>query len=243
MVYISVLSFLNTYYIVFMKWVEDYHLFLFDFDGLLVNTEHVHYQAYVNTLSARGYVIDWSFEQFCEVAHLNATALKEALYIKFPDLDPNWDRVYAEKKANYLQLIEAGQVELMPGVAPLLEALAEKKIRRCVVTNSLQEQIDLICQKIPLLQTIPHFITREYYTHAKPSPECYLKAIALYGKAGDRIIGFEDSVRGLQALKQTSALPVLICPSNHPLIEKAMEGGSLHYESFKQMSDSGVCLR
>ena len=31
-----------------MRWISEYQLFLFDLDGLLVNTEELHYQAYKN---------------------------------------------------------------------------------------------------------------------------------------------------------------------------------------------------
>jgi beta-phosphoglucomutase len=218
-----------------MKWIHDFQLFLFDFDGLLVNTEHIHYQAYINVLAKRGFNLDWSFDRFCETAHLNAIALREALYAEFPTLDPNWDLIYGEKKRAYMELLGAGKVELMPGVGSLLKALNEADIRRCVVTNSLHEQIQLIRSQVPLLQTIPNWITREDYNKPKPDPECYLRAIELYGKKGDRIIGFEDSIRGLTALQGTPALPVLICSMRHPLLSAAAEKSALHFESFERI--------
>lgn len=225
------------------RWINAFQLFLFDFDGLLVNTEHLHYQAYINMLRIHGYDLDWSFGAFCEKAHLNAEALKEALYAKFPDLDRNWDLLYKEKKEHYLELISSGKVALMPGVEPLLQALEEAKIRRCVVTNSPLEQIALIRSKIKALQTIPKWITRENYLSPKPHPESYLRAIELYGEKGDKIIGFEDSLRGIEALKNTPALPVLICPSHHPLLEMATEGGVLHFPSFTDISEEGLKSR
>jgi beta-phosphoglucomutase len=218
-----------------MKWINDFQLFLFDFDGLLVDTEGLHYAAYVNMMAARGYKLDWTFAEYSEMAHLNQTAIREGLYAKFPDLDPNWDQLYSEKKAAYQELILAGNLKLMPGVAPLLKALKEAKIRRCVVTHSPLSQIQLIRSKLPHLNTIPNWVTREDYEKPKPDPECYLRAIQLYGKPGDKIIGFEDSVRGLQALKGTPALPVLICPSHHPLLEIALEGNVLHFETLEKI--------
>lgn len=218
-----------------MKWIHNFQLFLFDFDGLLVNTEHLHYQAYVNILDKRGYKLKLSLANFFELAHFNSTAWREALYAEIPDLEPNWEILYREKKDEYLSLLVSGRVELMPGVETLLKALDEAKIRRCVVTNSILNHIKLIRARIPILETLPKWITREDYEKPKPSPECYLKAIELYGKTGDKIIGFEDSVRGLKALKETPALPVLICPSHHPLLELATEGDVLHFESFDQI--------
>jgi HAD superfamily hydrolase (TIGR01509 family) len=220
-----------------MKWIRQFQLFLFDFDGLLVNTEHLHYQAYVNMLARRGRTLDWNFAEFCSLAHLNDTALREAIYTAFPDLEPNWDLLYEEKKQAYLNLLLSGKVELMPGVERLLKELATAGIRRCVATNSLLEQTRLISAQLPILQTIPAWITREDYTKSKPDPECYLRAIELVGQPGDRIIGFEDSIRGLRALQETPALPVLICPSHHPLLELASQGRMLHFESFEAIPE------
>jgi beta-phosphoglucomutase len=219
-----------------MNWVEQFDLFLFDFDGLLVDTESLHHQAYIKALAGRGYHLDWSFSEFCSFAHLHATALQEALYAKWPHLDPDWDSFYAEKKKAYLDLLLHGHVQLMPGVAALLSALASKNIRRCVVTHSPQAQIDQIRSRLPPLQTIPHWITRHHYQHPKPHSECYLKAIELYSHPNDRIVGFEDSIRGWQALKQTSAESWLICSSHHPLLPQALAQGARHAESFESFS-------
>lgn len=218
-----------------MNWIRDFQLFLFDFDGLLVDTEGLHYAAYVKMMARRGYKLDWSYAEYSGLAHLNNTAIREGLYAKFPDLDPNWDQVYEEKKEAYLELLASGKLKLMPGVEPLLKALEIANIRRCVVTHSLLEHTLLIRKKMPILDSIPKWVTREDYAKPKPDPECYNRAIQLYGKPGDRIIGFEDSVRGLQALKGTPALPVLICPSHHPLLEMATEGGVVHYETFEHI--------
>lgn len=219
-----------------MQWTKDFQLFLFDFDGLLVDTEAMHHEAYVQMLAAEGLNLDWTHAHFCSVAHLNATALKEALYFEFPQLDPDWKRLYAAKKRFYEELIVTGKVGLMPGVEKLLHHLAAQNIRRCVVTNSFYPQIEVIRSHLPALQSIPHWITREQYERPKPDPEGYLLAIQRHGKTGDRIIGFEDSIRGLQSLMGTPALPVLICTSHHPLIELA---GSkiIHYESFEQIPE------
>jgi len=219
-----------------MNWVNNFDFFLFDFDGLLVNTEHLHYQAYINMMAGRGYKLDWSFSRYCEAAHLNSTAIREGIYAEYPDLDPDWQTLYNEKKKCYFELIGAGKVEMMPGAEKLLRELEKKKIRRCVATNSFLEQIKLIRSQLKVLETIPHWITREDYEKPKPSPDSYSRAIELYGKPGDRIIGFEDTIRGLQALRATPALPVLICDSHHPLLEMLSEG-VLHYESLANIPD------
>lgn len=222
-----------------MKWLDKFDLFLFDFDGLLVNTEHIHHQAYVNTLLHRGFNLDWSFLEFCQKAHFESTGLRDAIYAKFPDLEaqePSWSVIYEEKKKEYLKLLTSGRVELMPGVKELLSRLKDLNKTTCVVTNSLKEQTDLIQGQLPILKTICHWVTRQDYQNPKPSPECYLRAIELYGRSAKKIIGFEDTVKGLNALLKTPAIPVLICPANHPQIQAMTDQSITHVESFLDIS-------
>ncbi len=219
------------------RWIHDFQLFLFDFDGLLVNTEHLHYQAYINALERKGFHLPLSFANFLELAHFDSKAWREAIFVSVPGSEADWDSLYREKARSYLDLVASGKVELMPGVEEVLTELEKAGIRRCVVTHSPLEQTELIRSRLPLLKTIPKWITREEYEKPKPHPECYLKAIELYGKKGDRIIGFEDSIRGLRALQKTPALPVLICPEHHPLLEIALsEGEGVHFEAFTMIS-------
>lgn len=223
-----------------MKWIHKFTLFLFDFDGLLVNTEELHFLAYVEMCKKRGYSLKWSLPRFFEAAHFKSTGLKEAIYAEFPKLyaeEPNWEVLYAEKKNIYQTLLHAGKINLMPGVEALLEALEKNSLRRCVVTNSLYEQVEEIKKHQPVLQTIPLWITREDYKEAKPSPDGYKTAIAKLGKPGDKVVGFEDSTRGLQALlgaKVTQA--ILICPSEHPQMLSALPKGVLHFASMEDVT-------
>lgn len=213
-----------------MQWAKEYQLFLFDFDGLLVNTEELHFAAYKRMAKKRGVEISWDFPRFCLSAHTSATKLQEDLLAEFPALGSvSWDILYAEKKEAYKQLLLEGKVSLMPGVKEILEFLQTNQIKRCVVTHSPSEQIEAIRLQNPILNTIPYWVTRELYTHPKPHPEAYLKAIALYAEPGDAIIGFEDTPRGLKALMGTRATPVLI---SHNLSFKEFGTHVLHAASF-----------
>ncbi len=221
-----------------MKWLKDFQLYLFDFDGLLVNTEHIHFQAYIDMCEKRGFKLDWIFLDFCKIAHYNDTGLRDSIYAKFPKLqerEPNWNVLRNEKNQIYLTLLNSGRVELMPGVKELLEELNRLNINRCVVTNSTREQINLITALNPILKTIPHWITREEYIKPKPDPESYERAILLYAKHGDKIIGFEDTIRGMQALSKTPAFCLLISPLNDPRIDSVINREILHFGSIKDL--------
>lgn len=196
-----------------MELIENTQLVLLDFDGLLVNTEHLHFQAYQQMCSSRGFTLSWGFATFCSIAHRSSTGLKERIYADLQELytmEPSWDVLYKEKKAEYTKLLKDGAVELMPGVGRFLMLLDQKKIKRAVVTNSPKEQIDLIKHQLPLLQTIPNWITREDYKNAKPEPDGYLKALAKLAEPGDNVLGFEDTLRGYAALESAEVDGVVV---------------------------------
>lgn len=223
-----------------MEWIHKFDLFLFDFDGLLVNSEELHFLAYQEMCRARGYNLTWDLPTFFKAAHFKSTGLKEAMYAQFPKLyveEPDWSILYAEKKEVYQLLLQKGQINLMAGAQALLEALEKNNLRRCVVTNSLYEQVEVIKAQHPALQSIPVWITREDYQEAKPAPDGYLEAIKRLGKPGDKVIGFEDSTRGLHALlaaKVTQA--VLISPAHHPQMEGQLPKGVCHFTSLADIN-------
>ena len=221
-----------------MKWIKKFNLFLFDMDGLLVNTEIIHYQAYIDMLAKRGHKLDWDFLKYCDIAHIDNNSLRSAIYAQFPTLQeemPIWEHLRQEKNRLYVELLASSKVELLKGVEELLKALQKENIKRVVVTNSSKEMTDMIKAKAKTLQTIEHFITRDDYEKPKPSPEGYLKAITLFGEKGDKIIGFEDSLRGLKALQETPATSVLIRELNDPKIESFITGDTFHFKSLDKV--------
>jgi len=186
-----------------MDW-QNYDLICFDFDGVLVDSESLHFEAYKQMCAKRAISLKWDEEEYAQFALYSADGLKKALLEEYPQLrQVPWEQLYAEKKAVYQTLLEE-KIELMPGVQELLEKL--QGLPTCVVTNSARSQIEKISEMHPILRTIPRWITREDYTKPKPDPECY----RLAAKNAKRVIGFEDSPRGLTALVGSGADAVLV---------------------------------
>jgi HAD superfamily hydrolase (TIGR01509 family) len=216
-----------------MKWIQQFDLILFDFDGLLVDTEPLHYKAYQNTCQSLGFTLPWDFSEYCQRAHTSSDKFREDLYKTLPDLKEPWDSFYNKKREAIEKLLETEHPELMPGAEELLRKIQEKSIPCCVVTHSPDRLVNLIRAKQPLLNTIPLWITRSDYTHPKPHPECYQQAINRYAPKG-QVIGFEDSPRGLKALSGTSAKAVLINPIAYPIVQ---EIGALQFDSFESLPE------
>lgn len=189
-------------------------------------------------LQARNLNLPWDFNRYCMTAHYHADKIAQEFLEIFPSLyagGETWEDLYAEKKQAMVDLLHQGQVSLMPGVYRLLQALHSAKIKSCVVTHSPDELVAIIRQQHAILDTIPFWITRHDYTHPKPHSECYQKAIELHACPEDKVIGFEDTPRGLTALMGTKAKPVLICQVNYPEIPRFVEQGVLHFDSFEEI--------
>jgi beta-phosphoglucomutase len=217
------------------QWVQYYQLFLFDFDGLLVDTERLHYASYLEVARRRGCPLNWDFKRFCLEAHGKAMSFFDGLQKEYPDVfkeGPTKEELYEEKKRLYVEMLQNVSLNLMEGVEALLNALDERNIKRAVVTNSVKEQIEIIKKKLPVLQKIPLWVTREDYANPKPSPEGYLKAISLLATPGDKIVGFEDTLKGLKALIAAGADAMLICPADHEHVGEGKKLGAKHFEKF-----------
>lgn len=219
-----------------MQWISDYQLFLFDLDGLLVNTEELHYRAYQQMCQNRGAPLQWDFSRYCQAAHYHSDTLREEIYRACPALKAlDWKELYAEKQTEIKKLLGSGAVHLMPGAAELLKQLKAAGIQHAVVTHSSDDLVAIIRREHKILDAIPNWITRHHYTNPKPHPECYLKAIELLAKNGDRVVGFEDSPRGMNALLGSSAKPILICKAEYPEIPEFVEKGVLRFRSFEEL--------
>lgn len=224
-----------------MDWVRDYQLFLFDFDGLLVDTERMHYASYMQMCQERGCPLAWDFQRFCVEAHGKAMGFFDGLLSEYPDVfkeGPSKERLYEEKKRIYSEMLQTQPLELMEGVEALLHVLDSCKVKSAVVTNSPRAQIELIKSRLPLLQTIPVWITREDYSEPKPSPEGYLKAISLLAQEGDRIVGFEDTLKGLKALVAAGVQAMLICPEDHEHVSAGKMLGAQHFATLSSIGTS-----
>lgn len=224
-----------------MEWLHPYQLVLFDFDGLLVNTEHLHQLAYERLGEELGCFPQWDFRSYCSVAHRGAHDLRDYFYSTFPALKqayPDWNVLYERKQALYEQILREGRCELMPGAPELLDWFARRRIPQVVVTNSRTRHVSIIRSQLPALDLVSHWIMREDYSKPKPDPEGYLVALERFGSGAERVVGFEDTPRGLQALQQTRAQSVLVCIPDHPLLETTPLQETIHLPSLRMVLQS-----
>lgn len=211
--------------------LENITTILFDFDGLLVKTEQLHYDAYKRSLQEFGYPCSWDLTQYCLIAHSDANALRRTIEKQYPEFLQNknlWDEMYELKKQYLLKHFAQNNVPLMPGVAAFLNLVLEQGKQCCVVTHSPSSIVDPIKEQHPILKEISLWLTRSDYEHSKPHPDGYLKALHLLNATPQESIGFEDTPRGVRALLRAGVSPIMVTEIPYPdIIDLEAQGVSV----------------
>lgn len=185
---------------------------LLDLDGLLVDTEEFHYRAYKAMCQFFGVTLPWDCAEYLRIAGASSSKIKEQLQFEFPELFENhsWSELYATKQDFVLELLEKGPIPLMPYVEEALNIMVLTTLPIVVVTNSSARCVDLIRSAHSIFSPISLWITREQYKDPKPSPDCYISALRRLHISPERALGFEDTFKGICALKQAGCKAVLV---------------------------------
>jgi HAD superfamily hydrolase (TIGR01509 family) len=185
------------------------HALIFDFDGLIADTESAIYEAWAELYGKHGeelglaeYVqcVGSTFGQFDPMAELERR-LGRTL---------DWAPLLEAKDA----VIRARHEGLppLPGVRELLEQAAAAGVPCAVASSSSADWVRPWLRKFDLNDAFQAIWTRDRVQEVKPSPELFLGAAADLGRAPGRCLVLEDSYNGLRAA-QTAGSPCVIVPS------------------------------
>ena len=210
-----------------------YDLFCFDFDGLLVDSEALHKQAYELALAEFQLRCPVEFFDYCFAAHHpTGDRLKDLYTSIFPQIDEKkWSEIGKRKQKHYYNLIHTQPLLLMPQVDSFLEFLLRANKSLCVVTNSSLKVTLPYRKSFPILEKIPLWITRDDVQKGKPHPDGYLKALSHFAQIPkSRVLALEDALKGVTAILNAEITPLLVCPKQHPQLA-IMDSTLKHIES------------
>jgi len=201
--------------------IFDYDLFIFDFDGTLIDTEKLHLKAWNMALSSFLNNVDEdfdeiiSFKDYQKYFHsIKPNYNKDYLHIKYGLEYEKYDEIYSLKQKNYENIILTEDVYFIKGAYDFLNKLLEMNKKFIIVSNTSQRFINIFKNKIPIVKKASGIFTKESFMYRKPHPECYIKISNMYPDL--KKIGFEDSLTGINALYQVADIkPVLIYDENY----------------------------
>jgi len=166
---------------------------LFDFDGVLVDTEPWYYRAGQRALADVGVTLDK--EQYLRDMSqgLGTWTQARAAGVDEPTISGQRE----VRDAYYQEYLRAEAIE----IEGVLETLAElsKYVRMAIVTTAKRVDFELIDEKRRIRPFMDFVLVREDYELAKPHPEPYLTGLKRFGASRTETLVVEDSSRGLSS--------------------------------------------
>jgi len=211
--------------------IDNYDLFVFDLDDTLVKTERYHYIAWEYVLKCElGSLFSITYDEYILQFHSNKGSpvkdyLHDVLHIT------EYEKLISKKNEYFIQYIQKypEAVKLMDGVSEMINAIMHADKKFIIVSNSIKDTIDYVCELFPILKLSTKNYYRELFKNKKPHPECYLRVVEDFPNM--KIIGFEDSITGIHAITQVKDIDVVFINSkSYPYYEYILNNYNLKYK-------------
>ena len=173
---------------------------VFDFDGVIVDSEPLHFRSLRDALRGEG--VEITEEDYLEhlLAYDDREAIRLALEHHGERADPaRVDRVEALKVETFARLIP--EVPVFEGACDLVRAL-EKAMPIAIASGARHDEVDAILRGVGLRDAFSAIVGAEDAERAKPDPAPYLEAARRLGARTPGLVpadcvAFEDSVPGI----------------------------------------------
>jgi HAD superfamily hydrolase (TIGR01509 family) len=174
--------------------MPEFQAIFFDFDGVLADTEPVHWATWAEALAPLGVKLDWDFYQaYCiGIDDRDMLRLAAARFDPPRDWEELWTRYPAKK-----ELFRARMIAVPPFVPRLAGFLAglHESYKLAVVTSSSHSEIDPLLAAGGLRGHFDTVVGAEHVGRRKPFPDPYLLAAERLGVT--RALVVEDSEAGV----------------------------------------------
>jgi beta-phosphoglucomutase len=188
---------------------------LFDFDGVVVNSEPLHFQAFREVLATEG--IDLTEEEYYRdlIGFDDKGAVRKLYELRGLRLAPKtFLAIMAGKSTVMLDLIHRRKLDALPGVEELVRQLW-RRVPLAIVSGGLREEIELMLEGVALRDCFQFIVAAEDVTVGKPDPQGYLMAMQ---RISDKRVA-EDKAR--RPLRPADCLVVEDAPSVVRSVKKA----------------------
>jgi len=175
---------------------------IFDFDGIIVDSEPMHHQAFQSILEPLGKGFTW--DEYCEsyIGFDDRDAFREAFKAAGEKISTRDIRkLITEKAAAFQKLIHAGQATPLPGAVELIKSIP-RKLPIALCSGALREDILPILKSLGLENNFTVIVTAEDTKKSKPDPAPYKLAIKKLGLDDPATaIAIEDTPAGIISAK------------------------------------------
>jgi len=195
---------------------------IFDFDGVIVDTEPLHCAAFRRVLEPLGIAFTWDEYVETYMGFDDRDAFREAFRRHGRRLDDGaLSELIAGKSRRFQDLLREG-VTAYPGTVALIVALHASGTPLAICSGALRTDIDPILDQLKIAHCFRHVVAADDVRKGKPDPEGYLLAYRRLSRthgpslaAPGRCLAVEDTPAGIEAAKRTG-LSVLAVTNSYP---------------------------
>lgn len=172
--------------------------FIFDLDGVIVDTAKYHFLAWQKLANQLGIPFTEEHNESLKgVSRVRSLEIILALgNVKATEAEKN--KWLVQKNEEYLSyLVTMDEKELLPDVPRILAFLKARD--QFITLGSASKNAHPILEKTKIVHYFDAIVDGNDVSNAKPDPEVFLRAAKLVGVSNENAIVFEDSVAGIQA--------------------------------------------
>lgn len=205
---------------------------LFDFDGLILETEEPVYRSWQEVYARFGQQLD--FDAWSSIIGTTSTGYNplDELEALLGHPVPERELVEAQRLQHELGYIATRQPQ--PGVVPLLQAARQRGLKTGVASSSSRSWVIGHLTRLNLLVDFDSVKASDDVSQVKPDPELYLALLAALDLQAGEAIAFEDSPNGITAARRAGLFCVAV--PNAMTVTLPMEHANLRLESLAQVS-------
>ncbi|MEM9280272.1 MAG: HAD-IA family hydrolase [Verrucomicrobiota bacterium] len=182
---------------------------IFDFDGLILDTEVPIYEAWREDYRAHGH--DLPLDLYAQCVGSNFGRFDPKQHLEFlTGKKLAWDELDEAREKEAIARVQ--QLEPFPGVVELLQEAAASEVPCVVASSSPRHWVEGHLDRLELASYFQGTRCLDDVEHPKPNPELFLAAAALAEVDPAEALVLEDSYNGLEAAK-AAGIPCVIVPN------------------------------
>ena len=177
--------------------------FIFDMDGVIIDSEHIHARAKLATL--REYGVGLPVEEL-NLEHYVGRSAKEFwidMKERFPDIfTEDWQVMANKKYEKYMEILNNDKnLKPIDGLPELLQRLKAAGYKIGLASSSVRPMVNMVLNRFGIMDYFAALTTGDEVVNAKPAPEIYLLAAKKLGMAPADCTVVEDANAGVRAAK------------------------------------------
>ncbi|AYA36285.1 HAD family hydrolase [Hymenobacter oligotrophus] len=172
---------------------------IFDMDGVLVDTEPLHHDAFFRHFAELG--IPMTAEEYATFLGASTRNVYQQLKQEFGLAGDIEEMMKRKRELFAASFDESTELDLLPGARALIEDLRQAGVPLQLASSASKDTIHRVFRRFELYPHFDNLVSGEDFPRSKPDPAIFLRAAELAGVPPQHCLVIEDSHNGVTAAK------------------------------------------